>query len=96
MSEYNFILNMCIRNVRSNTYVFIYILSYGRVNYKYDGSIKMDSYSGCPAVREKSGKFHTRQKAGNCRGILLWVRENEKCVKRQGILNWSWLWWFHK
>ena len=32
--------------------------------------------TGCPAVREKSGKFHTRQKSGNCQGILLWVREN--------------------
>ena len=32
--------------------------------------------SGCPAVREKSGKFHTRQKSGNCQGILLWIGEN--------------------
>ena len=33
-------------------------------------------YAGYPAVREKSGKFQTRQKSGNCQGILLWVREN--------------------
>ena len=34
------------------------------------------SISGCPVVRENSGKSHTRQKSGNCQGILLGVREN--------------------
>ena len=33
--------------------------------------------SGCPAVREKSGKFQTLQKSGKSQGILLKVRENE-------------------
>ena len=31
--------------------------------------------SGCPAVREKSGKFQTWQKSGKSQGILLKVRE---------------------
>ena len=32
-------------------------------------------WSGCPAVREKSGKFQTWQKSGKSQGILLKVRE---------------------
>ena len=32
----------------------------------------------------KGRKFHTRQKSGNCQGILLWVRENEKCCEKSG------------
>ena len=45
--------------------------------------------AGCPAVREKSGKFQTWQKSGKSQGILLKVREKneywEKSGKSQGI-----------
>ena len=45
--------------------------------------------AGCPAVREKSGKFQTWQKSGKSQGILLKVSEKnefwEKSGKSQGI-----------
>ena len=45
--------------------------------------------AGCPAVREKSGKFQTWQKSGKSQGILLKVREKneywEKSGKSQGM-----------
>ena len=41
--------------------------------------------SGCPAVREKSGKFQTWQKSGKSQGILLKVREKMNIGKSQGI-----------
>ena len=40
--------------------------------------------SGCPAVREKSGKFQTWQKSGKSQGILLKVREKVNIGKSQG------------
>ena len=45
----------------------------------------MQTYSGCPAVREKSGKFQTWQKSGKSQGILLKVREKFNIGKSQGI-----------
>ena len=41
-------------------------------------------HSGCPAVREKSGKFQTWQKSGKSQGILLMVREKMNFGKSQG------------
>ena len=41
--------------------------------------------AGCPAVREKSGKFQTWQKSGKSQGILLKVREKNDIGKSQGI-----------
>ena len=41
--------------------------------------------TGCPAVREKSGKFQTWQKSGKSQGILLKVREKMNMGKGQGI-----------
>ena len=41
--------------------------------------------TGCPAVREKSGKFQTWQKSGKSQGILLKVREKMNIGKSQGI-----------
>ena len=35
----------------------------------------VDISTGCPAVREKSGKFQTWQKSGKSQGILLKARE---------------------
>ena len=40
--------------------------------------------AGCPAVREKSGKFQTCQKSGKSQGILLKVREKMNIGKSQG------------
>ena len=40
--------------------------------------------SGCPVVREKSGKFQTWQKSGKSQGILLKVREKMNIEKSQG------------
>ena len=37
-----------------------------------------ESQAGCPAVREKSGKFQTWQKSGKSQGILLKVRGKMK------------------
>ena len=49
--------------------------------------VKSPDYSdpGCPAVREKSGKFQTWQKSGKSQGILLKVREKMNIGKSQGI-----------
>ena len=40
--------------------------------------------TGCPAVREKSGKFQTWQKSGKSQGILLKVREKMNIGKKSG------------
>ena len=45
----------------------------------------IDISTGCPAVREKSGKFQTWQKSGKSQGILLKVREKMNIGKSQGI-----------
>ena len=45
----------------------------------------MQVSAGCPAVREKSGKFQTWQKSGKSQGILLKVREKMSIGKSQGI-----------
>ena len=49
------------------------------------GFTKAPSFiTGCPAVREKSGKFQTWQKSGKSQGILLKVREIMNIGKSQG------------
>ena len=45
------------------------------------------SLSGCPAVREKSGKFQTWQKSGKSQGILLKVREKNEYWEKSGNLH---------
>ena len=42
-------------------------------------------FSGCPVVREKSGKFQTWQQSGKSQGIMLKVREKMNIGKSQGI-----------
>ena len=46
-----------------------------------------DQCAGCPAVREKSGKFQTWQKSGKSQGILLKVREINEYWEKSGNLH---------
>ena len=50
----------------------------------YSIIMKIFVMTGCPAVREKSGKFQTWQKSGKSQGILLKVREKMNIGKKSG------------
>ena len=61
-----------LRTTFSNTFHSMKII-FIQISLKYVPLGAIDNY---PVFSEKSGEFYARQISGNCKGILLWVREN--------------------
>ena len=49
--------------------------------------VLVEPSTGCPVVREKSGKFQTWQKSGKSQGILLKVKEKNEYWEKSGNLH---------